>query len=189
MDCSTEIPEGVLDFTTTVLRIVWQATEAGLSPVYNADGGNILSCISIFLKRHRKLMVEHRMALYFDFSNVYSTQISLMAMLWMEEMASGRGGLLRIYSTSSREQPTSGGLPACSLSGRQRFSNHKRASTLHYGMIHRDPKAKTQIVFENRVLRRISKLKWNRIIGNCRKCHNQVVHNLYSSPDNFRTSN
>jgi hypothetical protein len=37
-------------------------------------------------------------------------------------------------------------------------------------------------VFENRVLRRIFGLKRKEIKGNWRKLHNEVLHNLYSSP-------
>jgi hypothetical protein len=54
-------------------------------------------------------------------------------------------------------------------------------------MLHRDLEARTLILFENRVLRRISRLKWKNIKGSWRKCNDHVVHDLYSSPDIFRT--
>jgi hypothetical protein len=37
-------------------------------------------------------------------------------------------------------------------------------------------------VFENRVLRRISRPKRDEMTGGCRKLHNEDLHNLYSSP-------
>jgi hypothetical protein len=37
-------------------------------------------------------------------------------------------------------------------------------------------------VFENRVLRRISGLKRDKMIEGWRKLHNEELHNLYSSP-------
>jgi hypothetical protein len=37
-------------------------------------------------------------------------------------------------------------------------------------------------LFENRVLRRIFGLKWNKMVGARRKLHNKELHNLYSSP-------
>jgi hypothetical protein len=41
-------------------------------------------------------------------------------------------------------------------------------------------------VFENRVLRRIFGPKRDEVMGEWRKLQNQVVHNLYSSPDIIR---
>jgi hypothetical protein len=41
-------------------------------------------------------------------------------------------------------------------------------------------------VFENRVLRRIFGPKRDEVTGECRKLHNEEVHNLYSSPDIIR---
>jgi hypothetical protein len=41
-------------------------------------------------------------------------------------------------------------------------------------------------VFENRVLRRIFRLKRNEVIGGWRKPHNEELHNLYSSPSIIR---
>jgi hypothetical protein len=38
-------------------------------------------------------------------------------------------------------------------------------------------------VFENRVLRRIFGPKWDEVMGEWRKLHNEELHNLYSSPD------
>jgi hypothetical protein len=38
-------------------------------------------------------------------------------------------------------------------------------------------------VFENRVLRRIFGPKRDEMTGECRKLHNEELHNLYSSPD------
>jgi hypothetical protein len=38
-------------------------------------------------------------------------------------------------------------------------------------------------VFENRVLRRIFGSKRDEVAGGCRKLHNEVVHNFYSSPN------
>jgi hypothetical protein len=38
------------------------------------------------------------------------------------------------------------------------------------------------VVFENRMLRRISGAKKDEITGGCRKLHNQEVQNLYSTP-------
>jgi hypothetical protein len=38
-------------------------------------------------------------------------------------------------------------------------------------------------VFENRVLRRIFEPKRDELIGDCRKLHNEELHNLYSSPN------
>jgi hypothetical protein len=40
--------------------------------------------------------------------------------------------------------------------------------------------------FENRVLRRISGLKRDEVVGGWRKLHNQELHNLYFSPDIIR---
>jgi hypothetical protein len=41
-------------------------------------------------------------------------------------------------------------------------------------------------VFENRVLSRISELKRDEVTGGWRKVHNEVLHNLYSSPSIIR---
>jgi hypothetical protein len=41
-------------------------------------------------------------------------------------------------------------------------------------------------VFENRVLRRIFGRKRDEVVGECRKMHNEEVHNLYSSPNIIR---
>jgi hypothetical protein len=41
-------------------------------------------------------------------------------------------------------------------------------------------------VFENRVLRRIFGPKRDEVTGECRKLHNEKLHNLYSSPDIIR---
>jgi hypothetical protein len=41
-------------------------------------------------------------------------------------------------------------------------------------------------VFENRVLRRIFGPKWDDIMGERRKLHNEEHHNVYSSPDIIR---
>jgi hypothetical protein len=41
-------------------------------------------------------------------------------------------------------------------------------------------------VFENRVLRGIFGLKRNEVPGDCRKQHNEDLHNLYSSPSIIR---
>jgi hypothetical protein len=41
-------------------------------------------------------------------------------------------------------------------------------------------------VFENRVLRRISGPKRDEVMGECKKLHNEELHNLYSSPDIIR---
>jgi hypothetical protein len=41
-------------------------------------------------------------------------------------------------------------------------------------------------VFENRVLRRIFGPKRDEVTGQCRKLHNEELHNLYSSPDTIR---
>jgi hypothetical protein len=41
-------------------------------------------------------------------------------------------------------------------------------------------------VFENRVLRRIFGPKTDEVTGECRKLHNEELHNLYSSPDIIR---
>jgi hypothetical protein len=41
-------------------------------------------------------------------------------------------------------------------------------------------------VFENRVLRRIFGPKRDEVVGNCRKLHNEELHNLYSSPGVIR---
>jgi hypothetical protein len=41
-------------------------------------------------------------------------------------------------------------------------------------------------VFENRVLRRIFEPKWDEVTGECRKLHNEELHNLYSSPNIIR---
>jgi hypothetical protein len=38
-------------------------------------------------------------------------------------------------------------------------------------------------VFENRVLRRIFRLKIDEVTGDWRKLHNDKLHNLYSSPN------
>jgi hypothetical protein len=37
-------------------------------------------------------------------------------------------------------------------------------------------------VFENRLLRRIFRLKRDKVIGGWRKLHREELHNLYSSP-------
>jgi hypothetical protein len=41
-------------------------------------------------------------------------------------------------------------------------------------------------VFENRVLRRILRLKRDEVMGGWRKLHNEDLHNLYSSPSIIR---
>jgi hypothetical protein len=41
-------------------------------------------------------------------------------------------------------------------------------------------------VFENRVLRRIFGPKRDEVTAECRKSHNEELHNLYSSPDIIR---
>jgi hypothetical protein len=41
-------------------------------------------------------------------------------------------------------------------------------------------------VFENRVLRRIFGPKRDEVMGDCKKFHNEELHNLYSSPDIIR---
>jgi hypothetical protein len=41
-------------------------------------------------------------------------------------------------------------------------------------------------VFENRVLRRIFGAKRDEVMGDCRKLHNEKLHNLYSSPNIIR---
>jgi hypothetical protein len=41
-------------------------------------------------------------------------------------------------------------------------------------------------VFENRVLRKISAMKWDEVAGGSRKLHNEELHNLYSSPSIIR---
>jgi hypothetical protein len=41
-------------------------------------------------------------------------------------------------------------------------------------------------VFENRVLRRIFGLKRDEVTGECRKRHNEELHDLYSSPSIIR---
>jgi hypothetical protein len=41
-------------------------------------------------------------------------------------------------------------------------------------------------VFENRVLRRISGLKRDKVTGEWRKLHNEELRNLYSSPNIIR---
>jgi hypothetical protein len=41
-------------------------------------------------------------------------------------------------------------------------------------------------VFENRVLRRIFRLKRDEVTGEWRKLHSEDLHNLYSSPDIIR---
>jgi hypothetical protein len=41
-------------------------------------------------------------------------------------------------------------------------------------------------VFENRVLRRIFRLKRDEVTGDRRKLHNEELHNLYSSPNIIR---
>jgi hypothetical protein len=38
-------------------------------------------------------------------------------------------------------------------------------------------------VFKNRVLKRIFGLKRDEVMGDCRKLHNEELHNLYSSPN------
>jgi hypothetical protein len=43
-----------------------------------------------------------------------------------------------------------------------------------------------QVVFENRVLRRIFGPKRDDVTGEWRKLHNEELHNLYSSPDIIR---
>jgi hypothetical protein len=35
-------------------------------------------------------------------------------------------------------------------------------------------------VFENRLLRRIFRLKWDEMVGGLRELHNEELHNLYS---------
>jgi hypothetical protein len=40
----------------------------------------------------------------------------------------------------------------------------------------------TMRVFENRVLRRIFGTKRDEVTGDCRKLHNEELHNLYFSP-------
>jgi hypothetical protein len=40
--------------------------------------------------------------------------------------------------------------------------------------------------FENRVLRRISGPKRDKVMGDWRKLHNEELHNLYSSPNIIR---
>jgi hypothetical protein len=42
-------------------------------------------------------------------------------------------------------------------------------------------------VFENRVLRRIFRLKGDDVTGGLRKLHNEELHNLYSLPNIIRT--
>jgi hypothetical protein len=41
-------------------------------------------------------------------------------------------------------------------------------------------------VFENRVLRRIFGSKRDEVTGECRKLHNEELHDLYSSPSIIR---
>jgi hypothetical protein len=41
-------------------------------------------------------------------------------------------------------------------------------------------------VFENRVVRRIFGLKGDGVMGDCRKLHNEKLHNLYSLPSIIR---
>jgi hypothetical protein len=41
-------------------------------------------------------------------------------------------------------------------------------------------------VFENRVLRRIFRPRSDEVTGDCRKRHNEELHNLYSSPNIIR---
>jgi hypothetical protein len=41
-------------------------------------------------------------------------------------------------------------------------------------------------MFENRVLRRIFGPKRDEVTGECRKSHNEEIHNLYSSPNIIR---
>jgi hypothetical protein len=43
-------------------------------------------------------------------------------------------------------------------------------------------------VFENRVLRRIFRLKRDEVTGDWRKLHNERLHNLYSSPNRMINS-
>jgi hypothetical protein len=38
-------------------------------------------------------------------------------------------------------------------------------------------------MFENRVLRRIFRPKWDEVTGKLRKLHNEELYNLYSFPD------
>jgi hypothetical protein len=47
-------------------------------------------------------------------------------------------------------------------------------------------KGKTQIVRENRVLRRIFRPKREEVAGGWRRLHNEELHNLYTSPDIIR---
>jgi hypothetical protein len=44
-------------------------------------------------------------------------------------------------------------------------------------------------VFENRVLRRIFGSKRDEVTGECRKLHNEELHNLYPSPNIIRQMN
>jgi hypothetical protein len=41
-------------------------------------------------------------------------------------------------------------------------------------------------VFENRMLRRIFRMKTDEVTGGWRKLHNEELHNLYSSPNIIR---
>jgi hypothetical protein len=41
-------------------------------------------------------------------------------------------------------------------------------------------------VFEKRVLRRIFGQKGDEVTGDCRKLHNEKLHNMYSSPNLIR---
>jgi hypothetical protein len=41
-------------------------------------------------------------------------------------------------------------------------------------------------VFEDRLLRRIIGPKRDEVTGNCRKLHNEELHNVYSSPSIIR---
>jgi hypothetical protein len=41
-------------------------------------------------------------------------------------------------------------------------------------------------VFQNRALRRIFELNWDKVTGDWRKLHNEELHSLYSSPNIIR---
>jgi hypothetical protein len=41
-------------------------------------------------------------------------------------------------------------------------------------------------VFQNRILRRIFEPKRDEVTGECRKLHNEELHNFYSSPNIIR---